>query len=685
MISTPMMLLLTTRDALDPEGVRASVRQIADAGFDGVCMEFRDSVYDEFDPVGQNAMRACCDECRKSGIGFAKTVPPVSGKFLSEHPEMRMRAMRETEAELSGTDLGLTLSAGAFGENMTLTAAFRVTADENGILTSAEKAEVSWGTFAEGMLVRVPTPGHWLFFVSCDGMGAAFAHPGIGAMQDAFMAAYDAFELDGFAMDEFGAGTKEVDAVLSDPWFFERFSRKYGYRLEDCLYLLHHRTADRRFAKVRCDLYTLTTDLTMEYQTGMRKKMERRYGKDLFIGFHHTWWGEGNSGDLWGGNLDYFRLAGALSGGFVDAQYDAERTMLSMTKLAESLGDATTGKAWNMCWDRYCTPRRMEYYHRLLAARNVKWVGHALSRGLAHRAFGVGSIVEDLKPSELWCDPRDCIRREKLLSELAGAGREKAKVAVLYLWEACAYHNSEEMHYHRLSLKALLEKLMLANVPLDVIPGTRDDLDGYEVIFALWPSLLRPGMWSALKKAAARGKKVIFIGPPAEVTTEGEEIFTEFEALTGAHVTEKSTYCGGSEYVAWDLWFTDRVVPMPVYLEGRTIIRAEKGSVRWFGYELPLTDDTFDLIDELREYRTTLSDGVITKLLEDGERKVLLVTSRWSRPMRETFRVDGSSVSVEGGLLAGIESSAGRITRVLTQPGTKVTVNGECFVCEEFL
>lgn len=68
-----------------------------------------------------------------------------------------------------------------------------------------------------------------------------------------------------------------------------------------------------------------------------REKFEEKYGKDLFIGFHHTWWGEGNSGDLWAGNIDYFRLCKALTGGFVDAQYDTERTMLSMTQLAESI------------------------------------------------------------------------------------------------------------------------------------------------------------------------------------------------------------------------------------------------------------------------------------------------------------------------------------------------------------
>lgn len=377
MISTPMMLLLNTEDAQNHDEIRKSVHEIAQTGFDAVCLEFRNSQFDEFDAVGQAAMQVCYEEAKRCGIGFVKIMPYGSARFLKANPELYRRVLKELSMTFTPEQLSQSQCMQLPGGKPSLDRAFRIQKNENGEIISAERCEqeVQYLISGEQLQIRVKDAGEYLFYFSCETTDADYANPAITNMLDAFLAAYAPYKLDGYAMDEFGAGSREAGIYLSGESFLALFEATYGYDLRDKLYLLQNRGTDTEFAVVRYDYYTLTNTLTLNYQMAAREKFEAKYGKDLFIGFHHTWWGEGNSGDLWAGNIDYFRLCKALTGGFVDAQYDTERTMLSMTQLAESIARySDTGNAYNMCWDRYCTPRKMDYYHRMLAARNVKWV-----------------------------------------------------------------------------------------------------------------------------------------------------------------------------------------------------------------------------------------------------------------------------------------------------------------------
>lgn len=693
MISTPMMLLLNTEDAQNHDEIRKSVQEIAQTGFDAVCLEFRNSQFDEFDAVGQAAMQVCYEEAKRCGIGFVKIVPYASARFLKANPELYRRVLKEISMTFTPERLSQSQCMQLPGGKPSLDRAFRIQKNENGEIISAERCEqeVQYLISGEQLQIRVKDAGQYLFYFSCETPDADYANPAITSMLDAFLSAYKPYKLDGYAMDEFGAGSREAGIYLSGESFLALFEATYGYDLRDKLYLLQNRGTDTEFAVVRYDYYTLTNTLTLNYQMAAREKFEAKYGKDLFIGFHHTWWGEGNSGDLWAGNIDYFRLCKALTGGFVDAQYDTERTMLSMTQLAESIARySDTGNAYNMCWDRYCTPRKMDYYHRMLAARNVKWVSHALAKSIRNARWRckditvgfssdvqfAGLFADKLIDNPLWGDISKCIRWEHSLEKKLCGANSPAKVAVLYIWESNAFFNNEQMHYHRASLKALLDKLMTNNIPIDVVPSFETNLSHYDVIFALWPSMMPDSLWQTLKQEIAAGKQVYFMGPPAYVTTSGKDISAEFEKLTGSHVTDVKTYCGGFEYPAWDFWFTDKIIPMNIYCEGDEIIERSCGNVHYYGYEAPLTEAMIDVIENLSDYKTIDNDRVISKVYQRSDEKIITLTGRWSCKINMRFAFEGNDIEIQNGTLILISAEKNKITKLLSSGGAQIYING---------
>lgn len=693
MISTPMMLLLNTEDAQNHDEIRKSVHEIAQTGFDAVCLEFRNSQFDEFDAVGQAAMQVCYEEAKRCGIGFVKIMPYGSARFLKANPELYRRVLKEISMTFTPEQLSQSQCMQLPGGKPLLDRVFRIQKNENGEIISAERCEqeVQYLISGEQLQIRVKDAGEYLFYFSCETTDADYANPAITNMLDAFLAAYAPYKLDGYAMDEFGAGSREAGVYLSSESFLTLFEATYGYDLRDKLYLLQNRGADTEFAVVRYDYYTLTNTLTLNYQMAAREKFEAKYGKDLFIGFHHTWWGEGNSGDLWAGNIDYFRLCKALTGGFVDAQYDTERTMLSMTQLAESIARySDTGNAYNMCWDRYCTPRKMDYYHRMLAARNVKWVSHALAKSIRNARWQckditvgfssdvqfAGLFADKLIDNPLWGDISKCIRWEHSLEKKLCGANSPAKVAVLYIWESNAFFNNEQMHYHRASLKALLDKLMTNNIPIDVVPSFETNLSHYDVIFALWPSMMPDSLWQALKQAVTAGKQVYFMGPPAYVTTSGKDISAEFEKLTGSHVTAVKTYCGGYEYPAWDFWFTDKIIPMNIYCEGDEIIERCCGNVHYYGYEAPLTEAMIDVIENLSDYKTIDNDRVISKVYQRSDEKIITLTGRWSCKINMRFAFEENDIEIQNGTLILISAEKNKITKLLSSGGAQIYING---------
>ncbi len=680
MIRTPMMLLLSGDDAANEAAINASLDDIANQGFDAICLEFRDSNYNEFDEIGRGAMRTVANGARERGMKFCKIMPHCSKEICERYPFLRRKILKEVSVEVVNGVFSMVVPKMETHSAEKIQAAFHVVRDENGRIITMQKVtdhivfDMETGT---AMASSCPDGETLLYPVYLEDR-ADYAHEQIGLMLEAYLEAYRDLPMDGTALDEFGAGSRKAECYLCSAAFMERFQRQYGYDFADTLYLLNHQDTGKRFANVRHDNYKLTNDITYEYQVLAKKRFTEVFGPDIFIGFHNTWWGEGNSGDLWAGNIDYFQLTQALSGGFVDAQYDAERTMTSMNQLAESLARySDTGTAYNMCWDRFCTPDKMEYFHRMLAVRNVNWVGHAYSPTYSKTDDMTWFIYDFGSQQETWGNIPACIRREHMFSDFIGKGKAHAKIAVTYNWESCAYYNNDYMHYHRLSLKALLDKLMLNNIPVDVLPSEETDFGEYDYIFVLWPTMMVRAQWEAVKTAIAAGKQVVFIGPPAEVTTDGEDIRAEFEQLIGDKIVKTAEFMGGHEYVAWDLWFTEKRVHMPIYLNAKNQMDYQNGNVRYYGYELPLTDLFFNILVELAPYQIIHSNQVISKAYAcDGE-STLAIMSRWRGRINEKFIFADHEIEIRNGVIVGIKFTEGETVKVISEPGAQILIDGK--------
>ncbi|MCM3631130.1 hypothetical protein M3194_27840 [Paenibacillus glycanilyticus] len=703
MTMAPIMLLIDTSMAAQPDSIRHAVADIAGHGFDAIALEFRNCSYSEFDEIGQRAMRTAEEEARMHGLAFVQIIPWPGLRLLKHHPEARQKWISEHEGSIRNGKLEIRLndleSAGHTDIRPVyegIAKAFLVKR-EGGIIREAKDITAELRdvrlviTSRSDLSGRYGEDGDLLLYASYSTDYPDFASAAMAESIDETLACYLGMKLDGFAIDEFGAGSKKEDVYLGGAAFLEAFRHRYGYEFLDRIYLMRHKSADDRLGKLRFDYYNLTMELTYRIQKELKERYEKQHGKASFMGFHSTWWGEGNSGDLWAGNIDYFKLTDNLSGGFVDAQYDAERTMLSMTMLAESLAKySDSGLAYNMCWDREPTSGKMTYYHRLLAARNVRWVAHAYGHS---GPFGPG-----YPHHPTWAITSRCVAMQKAMQRFVGKAVSRPRVALMYAWESVAYRNDSFMHYHRLSLKALLHKLMLRHVEVDVVPAYEEQLSRYDALIVLWPAMLPEAAWERIRRyGELTGKRLIVIGPPAVCTTEGRNIAAEFEELTGTAVHEgdrgEIDYSGEYEYVAWDLWFTRDRIPMKCFPfsvangagDTRVTIRhddlaiaARRANVDYYSFELPLTPYFESLLHDLEEYKELhLPPGVLAKTSYDDDGTVLTLLPRLGGELNVSFHYAGIAFDIHGGGLIGLKIANGRLTAAIGEEGSELYANGE--------
>lgn len=670
MIRTPMMILLRENEVLDHALIEREVEEIAACGFDAVCLEFRNTTYNEFDDYGNAALQLAYRKTKALGLGFVKILSHCPKELYERIPDFHKRVTKGYVTVREGN--GWTVQGDLLLEGIAPDGIFAA------FTKNFERTDCDEFSF-DGTKVRFSSKAKdvALVYLTYTMDSPDYANPEAEQIALAYLEVCRDLELDGFALDEFGAGARLDKVYLANTSFLDLFAKKYGYDFREAVYLMDRRGKDNTFAKVRFDYFSMTNEVTYVYQKKVKDLFTKRYGEDIFIGFHHTWFGEGNSGDLWAGNINYFELGRNLSGGFVDAQYDSERTMTSMGLLAESIAKYTTGRAYDMCWDRNTTPQKMDYFHRMLSVRNIHWVGHAVSPQIAREEPFSNAMVASFLNNEDFGNIKYYIDREHLFEEFIGKAQGRAKVAILYLWESCAYFNDDYMHFHRLSLKALADKLILNNIPVDIVPSFETDFTKYEVIFALWPVMVPKKLWEALKREIVKGKKVYFIGPPARVTTDGEDISREFDEIVGRKICYEYEFMGGYEYCAWDLWFTEKRIHMRSYQDEKHHMNFYNGNVRYYGYELPITDMFYNVLEELSEYQTVHSSKVISKEFYDGETAVLTLTARWQGKIEEKIQFGGHVFEIHNGTIVGIRLVKGSVDKIISESGAEILAGGK--------
>ena len=251
MIKNPMMLLVGDREIDNTQIISRQIDGIKKAGFDAICLEFRRCRYNELNEEGQQIIKFCYEYAKKSELKFVKIIPHYLLEQLEKYPFLKNRLTKKIETTVRNGKC-LKKNFDQFGSSPSnIVAAFRIRR-KNG---NADFEKVSlppnipFNTVYD--FISTLSDGRYVFYFGYETNTADYASPKSEQIAKDFLEILKDYQIDGFALDEFGAGSRLKDAYTVSPSFLEKFYRKYGYRFEDRLYLMDYRTKDYGFARLR--------------------------------------------------------------------------------------------------------------------------------------------------------------------------------------------------------------------------------------------------------------------------------------------------------------------------------------------------------------------------------------------------------------------------------------------------
>lgn len=115
---------------------------------------------------------------------------------------------------------------------------------------------------------------------------------------------------------------------------------------------------------------------------------------------------------------------------------------------------------------------------------------------------------------------------------------------------------------------------------------------------------------------------------------------------------------------------------MRAYVNEQNRMIFKNGNIAYYGFELPLTDEFYNVLTELSSLQTISSDKVISKTYCSEYEKILCITSRWQSKINEEFMFDGLNVKIEDGILVGLKTQNGKLKAAISERGAKILVNG---------
>jgi|GEM_PF-2301394 len=694
MNATSFFLMLDTRDVVDHSRIRRMLTETKAKGFDSINFEFRNSMYDMYSDTGKAAVRAVVNMSKELGLKSVILFEHPGVPLLEKYPQARQKWLIEHRAQVIARAFSLDLIQPGPPDFSTTSAVFQgirrafFVKRQAGAISECEDVtdQIGWA-FHNANTPRITgtyeSEGELLLYAEYEINRPDYAFPYIREGLEMMLDICAGCEPDGIILDEFGIGTRKEDIYMGGEWFCRRFEERFGYDFRSRLFLLKNEAEGYCAALTRYHYYKLSCELTGEIQRQANEMFKERYPWCRFTGCHHTWWGEGNSGDLWAGNMDYFSLARNICGGMTDSQFYSESTMTSMISLAESLAKYAGGKEIYSCsWTRDPTPMQLEYYSSLLGSRNCRWtyIGWGCALG-----FSPG-----YPDHYTWDGLENHLKNQYEMLDFIKTAEKKPKVALMYCWESAAAQNNRFMHYHRLSLKAVLRECMTSHIEIDVVPTFAENLDDYETLIVLWPELLPEDAWSAIRQYVRSGKDVIFMGPPARYTAEGRDVSAEFRALVGAGaISRGEIYPEEYAYDFRDVWFTPEKVDMlcypmepaggrPLIVHGDKCMGIQNGNVKYYPFEIALTPCFGAVMGRLSAFaHINAEQSFISKLMYDGEDAVLTLCARLGQFIDARFEFLDQTVEIRRGKLIGLRFSAGVLKEAVSRRGAVIRVNGK--------
>jgi len=711
---------MTEAETLDPSLVKKSLEDIKSKGFDSIYLEFRNTRAPITSPRFKAALDRIHAECSKLGLKVVQdaNLNHLNTELLTNHPETYTESLINRQIQVKGGRFTIEIPSGD-SSTQVLENAWLI--GKNGDLTEVEECSERCRLleqFSEGggcamteARGRATTLQQW----SIEGVTDAtllvvlrerfrYQHRDLG--HPAFAESIDklchiAAEQEGVAgvvWDEPHFGFDFLnDAYPISARLYSEFSARFGYDLKPRLIDLWLDVAGRDSGQVRLDFAELLESQLVVHENRLKERIlgdpALGQGKpDFFIGIHRTMHEE-LSDDFRIGSVDYFRHNHGLTAGFTDSVLEREDSMVTMNLLARSLGQLSPSRSsWNNSWGFRPTDEHLDYYLRLMGCLNTNWLGHAYHNSVM---FGPG-----YPHHPTWKGMPDRLAAHRgLLDRLAGA-TPSPDTAVIYHWRSLADFPGAYIHQSRRDLIMATLELSTAQADVTVIdPATlaagraRDGrwvtpLGSFRRILAIWPNRLEMEAWTAIEQAAAAGVEVMLVGPPAEVSDNGEDLRPRWEALTGAKLPARSAalpMAYGSTVEILGKPFTldpSKAVPnwksnpQNTYVDhaktwplvgGESVMRWDgrvigirNGSVTTVTTELPQIPGA---ITALWPVKPVAPRELFAFSYVRGEERMLALCSRHAKPVSADFAWEGHTVTLENSRHAVLRRAAdGQVT-----------------------
>lgn len=495
---------------------------------------------------------------------------------------------------------------------------------------------------------------------------------------DKLLECYRDIPLDGVGWDEPAVAGDWSNYHYGDG-FAAAFEKRCGYNLASRLYLLDASGVSPEAMRVRIDYYQTLNEGVFDCQKHLIEKSRELFGEHLLLGTHHTWQGEGGINDYRAGAVDYFRLTDLMDAGYTDCcWWDAGSVDYAYT-LASSLGRLTSsGEAEVNTWHWKPTNSLVEYHSRLMTLMDVVWFN-----------IWYGETADTaLYPSHYtWpVTVREMNRHRETQQRLSGA-KPVVDVAIWHGWEGvCAVNRADIAGAHKTFCLNTAELFVERCVAFDWVDcrlleessvsadRLSNRLGDYRVLILPYACVLTPGAWRQCVAFARAGGKLVFVGTPVQLTTEGKSIHSEFSALMEMEPLSLEEYLasidGSCQLPKGRPEKLEVCVPMSG-AEEQLLISSEgelNGIRNQAGNCLYLTDldpreRLLALIQPWLEPSVSChSDAILWRLYRSTERETLVLAARQNRRLEGVVQFAGRYLKFSDGLVAFVEWEEGQLT-----------------------
>ena len=710
--SQSMGLWLNELIVLSPEKLEAAVNDLARSGFGIIRLMLRNTNFTHRSPQVVAAVAQIVDLAHRQGVRVALDCEPhampvardlgelypeaigyrVVGAVVSVEKGRFVARIRAPKAHLTRTDFAKVerfFLLGASGEKTAKTPEdleYRVVTGNypNGFTTDCDSyvegrpMDQASYLHIKGRLPGVERGRLAIYANFFDPSVIDFWSQGTWDYYDQLLECYRGIPLDGAGWDEPGIGGNWSHYLFGQA-FSAAFERLNGYRLEDNLPLLDGPGYAAENARVRLDYYRTFNEGIFEAQRRLFAKARELFGENLLLGTHHTWQGEGGINDYRAGAVDYFRLNDSMDAGYTDCWWwDAKSVAYSYT-LGSSLGRLTpSGEAEINTWDAKPTNARVEFQARLMSLMDLTWFN-----------IWYGTATDTcLYPADYtWAAAVREMNRHHQASLRVGGAKPVVEIAMLHGWETvCGLNRADIASAHKTFCLNTAELFLNRSVAFDwvdtrLIAGSRIEggrlvnaLGSYSVLVLAYASILSAEAWAKCLEFAHAGGKLVFVGTPPHLDTEGASISGDFRCLLEMPELSLPDYLAGIDAAYTLPGYRADILDVHYELEGKSprhliSIEGQKHGVRnASGNVVYLTDlDPRERLMEviapwLNGEVTVHSDSILWRLYRDGARELLICIAKEKRMLCGTVRWGAERFELSAGVIAFFEKKEGRIS-----------------------